>query len=73
LEQLANASHAAVAKMVDVVRLADSVRNAAQVIYGRKYIVRYQMLWYQLVDPVMYSIDQFFLLILSAEFLKKVS
>ena len=40
LQQLAHAAHAAVAEMVDVVRLTDAVRQAAQIVDGREHIVR---------------------------------
>ena len=39
LQQLAHAAHAAVAEVVDVIRLADAVRQAAQIVDGREHIV----------------------------------
>ncbi len=50
LQQLAHAAHAAVAEMVDIVRLANAVRQAVEVVDGGKDVVRNDVLGDQDVD-----------------------
>ena len=50
LQQLADAAHAAVAEVVDIVRVADAVGKAVEVVYRGEYIVNNDMLWNKHVD-----------------------
>ena len=53
LQQLAHAAHAAVAEVVDVIRLADAVRQAAQIVDGREHIVGDDVLRDEQVDVLL--------------------
>ena len=53
LQQLAHAAHTAVAEVVDVIRLADAVRQAAQIVDGREHIVGDDVLRDEQVDVLL--------------------